>query len=81
MRDYCVGLATRAEESQGQHARMIWYATLALLRCVSSLPDATAMDEDAARLKNLIATAQKLSAHSANPSVSSTTTSAAATAC
>lgn len=42
VRDYCVGLATRAEESQGQHARMIWYATLALLRCVSSSPAAAA---------------------------------------
>lgn len=40
VRLYCVGLATRAEESQGQHARMIWYATLALLRCVSSSPAA-----------------------------------------
>lgn len=40
VREYCVGLATRAEESQGQHARMIWYATLALLRCVSSSPAA-----------------------------------------
>lgn len=42
VRDYCVGLATRAEESQGQQARMIWYATLALLRCVSSSPAAAA---------------------------------------
>jgi superfamily II DNA or RNA helicase len=40
VRDYCVGLATRAEESRGQQARMIWYATLALLRCVSSSPAA-----------------------------------------
>lgn len=40
VRDYCVGLATRAEESQAQEARMIWYATLALLRCVSSSPAA-----------------------------------------
>jgi superfamily II DNA or RNA helicase len=42
VRDYCVNLATRAEQSQGQHARMIWYATLALLRCVSSSPAAAA---------------------------------------
>lgn len=42
VRDYCVGLATRAEETQGQQARMIWYATLALLRCVSSSPAAAA---------------------------------------
>lgn len=40
VRDYCIGLATRAEQSQGQEARMIWYATLALLRCVSSSPAA-----------------------------------------
>lgn len=42
VRDYCVSLATRAEETQGQQARMIWYATLALLRCVSSSPAAAA---------------------------------------
>lgn len=42
VRDYCVGLATRAEETRGQQARMIWYATLALLRCVSSSPAAAA---------------------------------------
>ena len=42
VRDYCVGLATQAEQSQGQQARMIWYATLALLRCVSSSPAAAA---------------------------------------
>lgn len=40
VRDYCVNLAVRAEETQGQQARMIWYATLALLRCVSSSPAA-----------------------------------------
>ncbi len=40
VRDYCIGLATKAEQSQGQHSRMIWYATLALLRCVSSSPAA-----------------------------------------
>lgn len=42
VRDYCVNLATRAEQTQGQLARMIWYATLALLRCVSSSPAAAA---------------------------------------
>ena len=114
VRDYCVGLATRAEESQGQHARMIWYATLALLRCVSSSPaaaakalatrlthtypadlsdpsdlsdpdderlfdgdsdeltqsdiePAAAMDEEAARLTQLIATAEKLSGTKGDP--------------
>ena len=40
VRDYCIGLATKAEQSEGQHSRMIWYATLALLRCVSSSPAA-----------------------------------------
>ncbi|HRH96989.1 MAG TPA: helicase-related protein [Prosthecobacter sp.] len=42
VRDYCVSLATRAEQTQGQHAQMIWYATLALLRCISSSPAAAA---------------------------------------
>lgn len=42
VRDYCVGLAERAEAADGQAARMIWYATLALLRCVSSSPAAAA---------------------------------------
>lgn len=111
VRDYCVGLATRAEETQGQQARMIWYATLALLRCVSSSPaaaakalatrlthtdpsdssdlsdpederlfdgesdeltqsdiePAAAMDEEAARLTKLIATAEKLSGTRGDP--------------
>lgn len=111
VREYCVGLATRAEESQGQHARMIWYATLALLRCVSSSPaaavralttrldgsldaieeseegeendrlydghageltqsdlePAAAMDEESTRLKQLIATAEKLSGTKGDP--------------
>ncbi|NBV77890.1 helicase SNF2 [bacterium] len=40
VRNYCVGLASKAEQSDGQHSRMIWYATLALLRCVSSSPAA-----------------------------------------
>lgn len=42
VRDYCVNLATRTEEKGGQAAGMIWYATLALLRCVSSSPAAAA---------------------------------------
>lgn len=42
VRDYCVSLAERAEQRHGQQARMIWYATLALLRCVSSSPAAAA---------------------------------------
>ncbi len=113
VRDYCVSLATRAEETQGQHARMIWYATLALLRCVSSSPaaaakalgtrlsgtvlcepgadldsaddderlydgtgdeltqsdlePAAAMDEEAVRLTQLIATAQRLTGMKGDP--------------
>ena len=42
VRDYCISLATRAEHSLGHQARMIWYATLAMLRCVSSSPAAAA---------------------------------------
>ena len=41
VQDYCLDLATRAEAdpaSPGRH--MIWYATLALLRCVGSSPAA-----------------------------------------
>jgi superfamily II DNA or RNA helicase len=112
VREYCVGLATRAEETQGQHARMIWYATLALLRCISSSPaaaakaletrlsgtlvdgadsdaadeendrlydgndaelsqsdlePAAAMDEEVARIKDLIATAHRLAGAKGDP--------------
>lgn len=112
VRNYCVGLATRAEEERGQQARMIWYATLALLRCVSSSPaaavralttrltgqadsaalpepgsegedrvfdgtgeglsqsdiePAAALDEEAALLKGLISTAEKLSGTKGDP--------------
>lgn len=41
VQDYCAGLASRVEaraDSPGRH--MIWYATLALLRCVGSSPAA-----------------------------------------
>ena len=118
VREYCVGLATRAEESQGQQARMIWYATLALLRCVSSSPaaavralttrldgsldaieeseegekndrlydghageltqsdlePAAAMDEESTRLKQLIATAEKLSGTKGDPKLAALVT-------
>ncbi len=40
VQDYCIELANRTEQSSGQAARMIWYATLALLRCVASSPAA-----------------------------------------
>lgn len=37
---YCVDLAARTEQDEGDAARLIWYATLALLRCVASSPAA-----------------------------------------
>ncbi|MBV5329472.1 MAG: DEAD/DEAH box helicase, partial [Chlorobium sp.] len=40
VQDYCLELANRTERESGQAARLIWYATLALLRCVSSSPRA-----------------------------------------
>lgn len=40
VQDYCLQLAERVESIHGQRGRMIWYATLALLRCVSSSPAA-----------------------------------------
>lgn len=40
VKDYCTSLAEQAEQEKGEDARMIWYATLALLRCVSSSPAA-----------------------------------------
>lgn len=36
--DYCVGLSERAEHRGVNEGRMMWYATLALLRCVASSP-------------------------------------------
>lgn len=36
--DYCVGLSERAEQEGENKGRMMWYATLALLRCVASSP-------------------------------------------
>ncbi|MEO6098590.1 MAG: helicase-related protein [Fibrobacteria bacterium] len=38
VQDYCTDLAARTEMQGGQGARLVWYATLALLRCVSSSP-------------------------------------------
>ena len=40
VQDYCVKLAERTEAREGAGRHMIWYATLALLRCVSSSPAA-----------------------------------------
>jgi superfamily II DNA or RNA helicase len=40
VQNYCVELAARTERQDGGAARLIWYATLALLRCVASSPAA-----------------------------------------
>lgn len=40
VQDYCLQLAQRTEARDGAGRHMIWYATLALLRCVSSSPAA-----------------------------------------
>jgi superfamily II DNA or RNA helicase len=40
VQQYCVELAARTESQEGGAARLIWYATLALLRCVASSPAA-----------------------------------------
>ena len=40
--DYCIDLANSIESSGEKAGSMIWYATLALLRCVSSSPAAAA---------------------------------------
>jgi superfamily II DNA or RNA helicase len=42
VQDYCIEQASHAEKQQGQASRLIWYATLALLRCVASSPAAAA---------------------------------------
>lgn len=40
VQSYCCELAESIEQSEGGSARLIWYATLALLRCVASSPAA-----------------------------------------
>ena len=40
VQSYCIELAARTEQREGGAARLIWYATLALLRCVASSPAA-----------------------------------------
>lgn len=42
VQSYCRELAESIEQSGGGSARLIWYATLALLRCVASSPAAAA---------------------------------------
>ena len=37
---YCLEMAENIEQREGGNARLIWYATLALLRCVASSPAA-----------------------------------------
>lgn len=38
--NYCQGLVNRSSEADGETNKLIWYAVLALLRCVSSSPEA-----------------------------------------
>ncbi len=40
VRKYCVKMAEQSEKEKGYKGRMMWYATLALLRCISSSPAA-----------------------------------------
>ena len=40
VQNYCVELAESVEQQADNNARLIWYATLALLRCVASSPAA-----------------------------------------
>ena len=40
VRKYCVKIAQESEKEKGYKGRMMWYATLALLRCISSSPAA-----------------------------------------
>lgn len=40
VRKYCVKIAQESEKETGYKGRMMWYATLALLRCISSSPAA-----------------------------------------
>lgn len=40
VRKYCVKMAQESEKEKGYKGRMMWYATLALLRCISSSPAA-----------------------------------------
>lgn len=42
VQDYCTEIAEEIERQESGSARLIWYATLALLRCVASSPAAAA---------------------------------------
>lgn len=52
VQDYCRELAHNIEQQEEGHARLIWYATLALLRCVASSP-AAAVRALSNRLENI----------------------------
>lgn len=59
VQDYCLGLASRAEaRTDGSGRHMIWYATLALLRCVGSSPAAA----ERALTTRLTGTAEEIAA-------------------
>ena len=59
VQDYCLGLAERTEAGNGGAGRhMIWYATLALLRCVGSSPAAA----ERALTTRLAGTAEEIAA-------------------
>jgi superfamily II DNA or RNA helicase len=53
VQDYCRELAETVEQREQQGARLIWYATLALLRCVASSP-AAAVKALSARLEGVL---------------------------
>ncbi len=55
VQDYCRELAETIEQQGEGHGRLIWYATLALLRCVASSP-AAAVKALSTRLEGTLAT-------------------------
>lgn len=59
VREYCVDIANKAEKTDGFKGRMMWYATLALLRCISSSPRA-AQSALRTRLDSIKETTDKL---------------------
>ena len=59
VRLYCIALSQKAEKELGTRGRMMWYATLALLRCVSSSPRA-AESALTTRLKNTLGDSNEL---------------------
>lgn len=60
VQSYCRELAESIEQSEGGSARLIWYATLALLRCVASSP-AAAVKALTTRLEGTLQTDDLLS--------------------